>query len=346
MAVLLHREYKGHKNIYKIDNNERKIRVEIGIPENGINEETGILVLIPGYGGNIDSHVWTRMRNEFSDLYNLITIQCDYFGNRFMGSELPHEIEKFLECKNLIKTEMRCEWKTLESEDEFNDMGMMQALDIVTATLNTISELKGMGYGFNLGKVIAFGSSHGSYLAHLANIICPNLYTCILDISAYTLPYYLFNAREVIFSNKKVRGKFVVNQFLNLYPEYKYHDLLYDLEYLYKWQRNRCKIVVFQGVDDWMVNARQKFEFTEKIENAEIMLVEQEDVDGKLFKNADHGLGLDFFLFFQFIIPIIEEVFEKKENIDIREVVKIGDERAEIIVSYKTGVPELLYISK
>ena len=47
-----------------------------------VNENTGMLVLIPGYGGNIDSHVFRKMREVFAEQYNFITVQCDYFGNR------------------------------------------------------------------------------------------------------------------------------------------------------------------------------------------------------------------------------------------------------------------------
>lgn len=44
-----------------------------------VNENTGMLVLIPGYGGNIDSHVFRKMREVFAEQYNFITVQCDYF---------------------------------------------------------------------------------------------------------------------------------------------------------------------------------------------------------------------------------------------------------------------------
>ena len=68
----------GHPSIYK--NMERKLHVYFTEPEEGINEYTGILLLIPGFGGNSKSNVYKKMRNIFADKYNLVVVQCDYFG--------------------------------------------------------------------------------------------------------------------------------------------------------------------------------------------------------------------------------------------------------------------------
>ena len=94
-------EILAHSSIYKnnyLDNNykERKLRVDYSEPER-INESTGILLLIPGYGASIDSNVYKKMRGKFSDLYNLIILQCDYFGSEFMQTPQNDEIGKAIE---------------------------------------------------------------------------------------------------------------------------------------------------------------------------------------------------------------------------------------------------------
>lgn len=92
MAVLETHIFKAHNNIYIEQPEEnyrtREIRTEMVFPD-CVNENTGMLVLIPGYGGNIDSHVFRKMREVFAEQYNFITVQCDYFGNRFMDSNEP-----------------------------------------------------------------------------------------------------------------------------------------------------------------------------------------------------------------------------------------------------------------
>lgn len=72
-------------SIYTSENHsERQLRIVYSIPENGMNEKSGILCLIPGYGGNIDSSVYHKMRCQFADDYNLAVLQCDYFGIKYM----------------------------------------------------------------------------------------------------------------------------------------------------------------------------------------------------------------------------------------------------------------------
>lgn len=73
----------AHHNIYNGDNN-RLLKLAYSIPQEGTNDETGLLLLVPGFGGDINSNVYKKMRESFADTYNLVTIQCDYFGSKFM----------------------------------------------------------------------------------------------------------------------------------------------------------------------------------------------------------------------------------------------------------------------
>lgn len=93
----------AHNSIYieKFNNNNyinRKLRVDYTVPDE-INDETGVLLLIAGYGGNIDSNVYKKMRNLFSENYNLIVLQCSYFGSEFMQTP---SVEKLLNMQNDI----------------------------------------------------------------------------------------------------------------------------------------------------------------------------------------------------------------------------------------------------
>ena len=173
MAVLETHIFKAHNNIYIEQPEEnyrtREIRTEMVFPD-CVNENTGMLVLIPGYGGNIDSHVFRKMREVFAEQYNFITVQCDYFGNRFMDSNEPEEMRLIADMKNIVNAEIYYRMNGFESEDEFNDMGLMQALDIVSTTICAIYEIINKGYVFNTNRIVLFGTSHGSYLAHLETV--------------------------------------------------------------------------------------------------------------------------------------------------------------------------------
>lgn len=67
-------EILGHPSLF--GDKERKLIFYYSEPDKGVNEETGILLIIAGFGGNANSNVYKKMRNTFADKYNLLTIQC------------------------------------------------------------------------------------------------------------------------------------------------------------------------------------------------------------------------------------------------------------------------------
>lgn len=351
MAITEIKYFDANENIYLHQNqkeNKRKIRVEFGMPEKGLNESTGMLVFITGYGAGIDSHVYRRMRNEFCDLYNVITLQCDYFGNKYMTAQLPNEIDELFERQDITEGWLNIHGGTDETEREFNDMGLMQALDIVNATIKVLHEIRRRGYAFNTKKIIIFGVSHGAYLAYLANAICPDLYGGIIDVSGYLIPYNLKNARINATKKNGLLVTHEIRQFLNCHPEYKYDERLYDLRFLYqgRMNKNNCKIIAFHGTKDWMIKQEEKEMFISGLRNAELMVIDEGDVDGKLFKNADHGLGVDFFMLFDMLMPMLEKLLsDSSTEIALKESVRLGDEEAYMIIDYSKGKPELVEIT-
>ena len=255
MAVLETHIFKAHNNIYIEQPEEnyrtREIRTEMVFPD-CVNENTGMLVLIPGYGGNIDSHVFRKMREVFAEQYNLITVQCDYFGNKFMDAKQPEEMKLIATMENIVNAEIYYKVEDFETVEEFNDMGIMQAIDIVSSTICAIYEIIRKGYVFNTNKIILFGTSHGAYLAHLANIICPTLYTGLIDVSSYIKPYYMKQARNLTLQAERIKWTNIYRYLIMKDKSYQYNEKLYDLSFLYQSIENRCKIIALQGTEDWM----------------------------------------------------------------------------------------------
>lgn len=345
MAILEQYSYAAHGNIYDggetLNYETRHIRTEISIPD-CVNKDTGMLILVPGYGGNIDSHVYKKIRKNLADQYNLIILQCNYFGNCCMDESFPAELNKVLD--NIVKADIIYQKDLHETVKEFNDMGLMQALDIVSSTLCSIEVINKKGYTFNSNRVYIFGPSHGAYLAYLANAICPGLYSALIDVSAYLSPYYMFNNRITLtsFNGGSIRVRMICEYLIKKDEQMRYNQKLYSLPFLYKNRKNMCKIIAMNGTEDWMVNAEEKKEFVSHIDYADILMITPEDVDGILCKNADHGLGIDFFELFKIIIPALDKgVGEYKQYIDLPQKVKVGDDETHIIISYERGLPEI-----
>ncbi|HWI50022.1 MAG TPA: DUF2920 family protein, partial [Rummeliibacillus sp.] len=203
----------AHYNIYN-GSTGRNLRIDYSLPSQGVTAETGLLLLVPGYGGNIDSNVYKKMRDVFADQYNLVTVHCTYFGDSYMQnvetftfSNSDQFAQEYLTIDEQIKVQenpsllldylsnfsiMFPLTATInETLDEFNDMGFMQAIDLITAIDAVKIILRENNLPFNEQKVLGYGHSHGAYLLHLCNRLEPSLFTAIIDNSAWIEPVYL-----------------------------------------------------------------------------------------------------------------------------------------------------------
>ena len=81
----------------------RRFKMYFAEPENQVNRDTGILLLIAGYGGNANSHVYQKMRRKFADMYNFVTLQCDYLGWQFMQDDQhPNGTGKKIGARHIV----------------------------------------------------------------------------------------------------------------------------------------------------------------------------------------------------------------------------------------------------
>ena len=155
---------------------ERTMKIAFSEPEAGVDEETGILLIIADYGGQLSSNVYTKMRNQFADDYNLMTVQCDYFGYQYMGSDYPVVVDDELLKSSLSAAELDLlnrdyeryrhilqgkvftqDIELGETPSDFNDMGLMQAIDNARAVKILLDIIKENGYSINEKRIYAYG---------------------------------------------------------------------------------------------------------------------------------------------------------------------------------------------
>lgn len=374
MAISYQRKCFGHNSIYEenylIDNyKKREFDLYYSYPEKGVTKDTGILLLIAGFGGHSNSNVFKKMRNQFADKYNLVTIQCDYFGFEFMQSTLdgtlilkkidldklrdsssPEEfanmflnnsfnIYSYLESNLTHLNLITLDTILNETQSNFNDMGMMQALDNIVATQEVIKELTSNNLNFNTNKVMIMGNSHGSYLSYLCNSICRGLYTHILDNSAWLFPKYYHSERTVTGGTNNSAVKILFNynaKFLNTIIE------PLDIRDLYNDFFNTCKIVVYHGDNDNLIPEKYKYQAVKNINNLTYNLITKCAVDNICFKSTEHGLNANYLnLFNKFYNEYVKESIPSTKPIFIESPILILDDA--ICITYKSGLPELTF---
>lgn len=367
MAKEYHVSIPAHPSIYQPG--YREIDLFFCEPDQGINSDTGLLLLIPGFGANAQSKVYKKMRLVFADKYNLVTVQCNYFGYEFMqdsrsakfnidreslGRIFTEEELKEIYDRNSLNIKKLMEigskyninfvgYEELAETDAYlNDMGVMQALDNLTALLVTAAIIQDNNYSLNTGKIIFYGHSHGAYLGYLCNALAPSLFSLLIDNSAWLLPAYLNGNRAVI---KKLGNCMVTVIFEYIAGKLSYdQDLLY-LPSLYKKFNNKCNIVSFHGSSDILVSNKEKKAFCKSINSCSYQEVQPDMVDGEIFKSTGHGLDADFLKLFDYVMDNNSLAFNKMPDIYLP-VVNIETAEYAYTLDYGKGVPMLVRESK
>lgn len=339
-------------------NNNRKLKVHFSIPEKGVDTDTGLLLLIAGYGGYASSKIYQKMRHYFSDKYNLVTLQCDYFGYEFMQNidklHIPNtesgrvisskEIARIYNRMNLgnIGRESKAAIKVYvdlseESAANFNEMGILQALDNIVALLKVANILYDNNYQFNTKKIISYGHSHGAYLSYLCNALSPRLFSLLVDNSAWLRPVYLKQARKVSLQEGN----------LDIIAVYEYlaskiiTDLeIFELSFLYSNFENNARVIAYQGTTDNLVDLNEKVAFCNKI-NGTCVTISSDQVDNIIFKSTTHGVGADFIKLFEFTMDHFNICFAKDSFLDLQNEVVFTTAKQKYTIDYRQLFPRL-----
>jgi len=299
---------------YPVNNSYREQTVYFAYPEE-INRETGMMLLISGFGGNPEANVYKKMRKLFAEEYNLVVVQSTYLGMEFMGDSnqayldnsqlaelkrlLPDDIKNKVFPENAkidltplmdpalpftltITTHMQLN----ETEDNFAEMGPLQAIDCVRALQLAYEIIMDNGYEINLDRVIAYGHSHGAYLAHLCNRFFPDLFSFILDNGAWISPVYLHSPRVL---SQKINNLWWQKIFSYRIASQKYDPQLYDLGFLYNGFDNKANIVIYQGVTDNLIKHEVKQRIFKPVRHVIFNMITPDKVDGIAIKSTNHG---------------------------------------------------------
>lgn len=196
-----------------------------------------------------------------------------------------------------------------ENLDNYNEMGLIQAIDNISATVSVIEVIKDNGYKFNKDKIILYGHSHGAYLSYLANAFAPDLFSLLIDNSSWLFPSYLRSSRYV---SNRYGNSILSVEFNYLAKTLDFDEEILYLPLLYEKFNNKCEIICYHGTNDNLISHRDKIILKNIIKNFKYNEIDDRKVDEKIFKSTQHGLGADFLELFYFAIK--NHVFEFKDK--------------------------------
>lgn len=358
MANVYELEIQAQPSIYNPI--ERNMRIRFAEPEREINKETGVLLMLPAYE---NTDIYEKHLKVFSDRYNMVTVQCDYFGFEFMESEYDTDIStemldeklstaelellesNFEKYRHILEGKIFEQTINLQEKPEyFNDMGLMQAMDHLRALKVVLDIIADNGYQINENRIYAYGVSHGAYLAYLCNAFCPGMFRAIVDNSAYLTPYYLKNRREIDIIEDGMHIRQVQHYKASEYIE---DDEILDITKLYQQFENKAEILCFAGETDKMTTLEEKKKFINHIACAKVETITEYCIEKIRFKTTDNGLGADYLELYHYANQIHmsqKEVEWKKKK--IKHTIRFDDvtyqtKKFRYDVKWEDGMPVL-----
>lgn len=175
-------------------------------PESGKAE--GLVFVIPRFGEDAGEEYQRGLRAYLAEKYGLLAVTAEYHCYRSrpaLGAKpifTPEEYRNFqvqcarhgilvthpLDVKDALArlpVPYRFDLRLSIPNGDYQNFGVMQALDhlLVLDDLRKSQEIV-----FDEQNIVAFGSSHGAYIAHLIAKFAPNTLRAVIDNSAYTAP--------------------------------------------------------------------------------------------------------------------------------------------------------------
>ena len=134
----------------------RKVKMWIQEPEQGVNTNTGLMLVLHNWGGQYKSPEYVKWCKTFADRYNVIAISVNYLQS---GAD----------------------WKRTQGRFPY-DHGCLQAMDCLGALYNVRQQLKAKGVAFNDNRVYSMGGSGGGNVTQMVMKLAPRTFACGVDI--------------------------------------------------------------------------------------------------------------------------------------------------------------------
>ncbi|PZQ64064.1 MAG: hypothetical protein DI570_06880 [Phenylobacterium zucineum] len=308
------------------------LRYDITWPAEG--EAAGVVLVISGFGDDTSSDYSRKLRGHIVETTGMGAVSVRYHafearpnnGGKvvvdpreqvyLLGLAMVHGVKVDMSESALVladavgKVDNRSRVRAIieTGSGEPQNFGVIQALD----HLCVIGDLIANAPPFDVRRIVALGTSHGGYIAHLMAKFAPSTLAAIIDNSSYAQPpmNFLGIGDESEFTltagaavmDATVRSAWTVSdrQARNYYG--RDQDLIRDARYPPHLAAARAA-AADHGTQYFMVNStvdsisppalkrRQHAALVQAGFDAHLEIIGPEGIDGQLFKMLTHGLG-------------------------------------------------------
>ncbi|MCW9035743.1 MAG: DUF2920 family protein [Rhodospirillales bacterium] len=301
----------------------------VDYPDQGVNEETGIVFSVAGMGHYPEMDYEKLLRRYLATKYNCIAVGVVYFGQRLKRVENIQLLNNFFTnlekyhgismeggvdgaagdltgavCQALYEAGIRKLHHSCmgyaKYEEEYLSFGLLPALD----HLQVLHQLM-VDTPINKNRIFAYGASYGGYVAMLLGKYAPNTFSAIIDNSGFVsregFPDSLYghNAPTYISLNT-VKGVELAIYEHGVWskdptsPHYFdiHHEKIRDLLEQTHLNPSKTHYYSYHYEKDTLVPVSGKTKFRDLWGegNVDLTVVDDSQIDGKVFKKANHCL--------------------------------------------------------
>jgi len=316
---------------HEFSNKPRSIKYYVKGPDNGLNGNTGCMLVIHGQAEHPNMRYYRTIRNEWANKYNVLAIGVEYLGTKLLSNpsalnkvqleKLLQEVKKHYTIEELKAAVIdgKFEFTRLPPKalfdhicikgdlmDEPLDFGYIQTIDCLTALGALLKYARKNRLSYNPRRIYAYGASMGAHIAQMCGKMAPATLAVIGDMSGFAfIPRAMITGGLVRLSIGKVRitVDFGSHYSSSASDENYYTDDMLELRNIGQHEHLRIAkqkgpervILIFQGIDDKIVPAAGKawvqYHMLLNGVHSKMYLFHKEDIDGDVILNTDHAIG-------------------------------------------------------
>jgi pimeloyl-ACP methyl ester carboxylesterase len=296
------------------------------LPAAGINAETGLVIYLGGYGMDPRGGYAQNLLTYLANTHNCVAATLDYFGVRLtpsaLGELIPHPdffkklnehygiaitapkgigIDRILAgVADLLKqngiTHLHDECLLFNNSAEYNSMGFLPALDGLQVVHRLLTTLP-----VNKARLFILGTSYGGYIANIMAKLAPNTFRMIIDNSGFSSAeddkagvagWQKLFVNGVSMLCKNVRHWSLDPREANFFsvPRQAVRDL-HRRDHVIA---NSARIYAYHAANDPLAPTARKLALREVYRDRiayELTIIDDSQVDGRIFKNLAHGMN-------------------------------------------------------
>jgi pimeloyl-ACP methyl ester carboxylesterase len=295
-------------------------------PATGISPDTGLILYLGGYGMNPRDGYTASLLTYLANRHNCVAATVDYFGARLIqgipGRIVPHPdffaklaqhygisitAPKDIAIAEILAniaallaqngiTQFHEECIVFNNADDYNSMGFLPALDGLQVVHRMLSELS-----LDKTRLFLLGTSYGGHIVSLMAKLAPQTFRMVVDNSGFSSPEddqpALLGWQKLFLNGvgmlcQNVRHWSLDARDTNFFSPAR--QAIRDLRRREHVFANTARVYAYHASTDRIAPTARKIELREAYRDRiayDLAIIEERDIDGRLFKNLTHGMN-------------------------------------------------------